>query len=202
MSRARKETAPLYSWYVAGVLLLVGISNQWSRYLLPYLYAASFSADAPSGHKRFVSINYALDLTPTQCAFARARSLRATRSRARDPPRRDRPAPARARARRYGLLAGYGFSVVYCLMSLVMGRAADRYNRKLIIVEGLVIWNAANAVRRDGQRARERPRAATARGLRACARARRVARLARSRSLGGRDEAEPETFAKPTETVL
>ena len=88
-------------------------------------------------------------------------------------------------------------------MSLVMGRAADRYNRKLIIVEGLVIWNAANAVRRDGQRARERPRAATARGLRAArARARRVARLARSRSLGGRDEAEPETFAKPTETIL
>lgn len=43
----------------------------------------------------------------------------------------------------YGLLVGYGFSTTYVTMGLVMGRAADMHNRKLIIFAGLIIWNAA-----------------------------------------------------------
>ncbi|CAM9103237.1 unnamed protein product [Ectocarpus sp. 13 AM-2016] len=43
----------------------------------------------------------------------------------------------------YGLLVGYGFSFCYVICGLFMGRAADLYNRKLIIFYGLVIWNVA-----------------------------------------------------------
>ncbi|CAM9987824.1 unnamed protein product [Ascophyllum nodosum] len=43
----------------------------------------------------------------------------------------------------YGLLVGYGFSFFYVIFGLFMGRAADLYNRKLIIFYGLVIWNLA-----------------------------------------------------------
>eukprot|EP00752_Nemacystus_decipiens_P008775 g7830.t1 len=43
----------------------------------------------------------------------------------------------------YGLLVGYGFSFFYVIFGLFMGRAADLYNRKLIVFYGLVIWNVA-----------------------------------------------------------
>eukprot|EP00903_Cladosiphon_okamuranus_P006304 g6182.t1 len=43
----------------------------------------------------------------------------------------------------YGLLVGYGFSFFYVIFGLFMGRAADLFNRKLIIFYGLVIWNVA-----------------------------------------------------------
>uniref|UniRef100_A0A7S2Y1D3 Major facilitator superfamily (MFS) profile domain-containing protein n=1 Tax=Fibrocapsa japonica TaxID=94617 RepID=A0A7S2Y1D3_9STRA len=42
----------------------------------------------------------------------------------------------------YGFLAGYGFSFVFVISGLFMGRAADLYNRKLIVFLGLAIWNA------------------------------------------------------------
>ncbi|KAG5181996.1 major facilitator superfamily domain-containing protein [Tribonema minus] len=46
----------------------------------------------------------------------------------------------------YGLLAGFGFGVTYVTFGMVMGRAADLYNRCHIIVAGLVIWSAANVL--------------------------------------------------------
>ena len=45
----------------------------------------------------------------------------------------------------YGLLTGYGFSATFVVTGLFMGRAADSYNRRNIIVAGCIIWNLALA---------------------------------------------------------
>mmetsp|Transcript_41707 Transcript_41707/g.53799 ORF Transcript_41707/g.53799 Transcript_41707/m.53799 type:complete len:479 (-) Transcript_41707:499-1935(-) len=45
----------------------------------------------------------------------------------------------------YGLLTGYGFSATFVITGLFMGRLADSYNRRNIIVCGCVIWNLALA---------------------------------------------------------
>lgn len=42
-----------------------------------------------------------------------------------------------------GLLYGPAFSLVYAFFGLPMGRLADLYNRKWIIISGLVCWSAA-----------------------------------------------------------
>lgn len=43
----------------------------------------------------------------------------------------------------YGLLVGFGFSLGYVLMGMVMGRASDLYRRVNIIGAGLIIWSGA-----------------------------------------------------------
>jgi MFS family permease len=45
----------------------------------------------------------------------------------------------------YGLLTGYGFSATFVITGLFMGRLADSYNRRNIIVAGCLIWNLALA---------------------------------------------------------
>lgn len=45
-----------------------------------------------------------------------------------------------------GLLYGTGFAVIYALVSLPLGRMADRVNRKNLIAAGLICWTAATAV--------------------------------------------------------
>eukprot|EP00904_Undaria_pinnatifida_P006872 jgi/Undpi1/3314/HiC_scaffold_15.g06688.m1 len=43
----------------------------------------------------------------------------------------------------YGVLVGYGFTLSYVLSGLVMGRAADICNRKLILFYSALVWNFA-----------------------------------------------------------
>jgi len=97
-----------YSKYVLYVLLLIYVSNQWSRYLLNYLYSVSAKDLSNEEAERF-SISYATGITTAQ----------------------------------YGLLVGFGFSFMYVLCGLLMGRAADSFNRRNIIFWGLLIWNVA-----------------------------------------------------------
>lgn len=42
-----------------------------------------------------------------------------------------------------GLLIGFGFVIVYSLAGLILGRAADLGNRRLLIVGGLALWSLA-----------------------------------------------------------
>jgi MFS family permease len=90
-----------YSWYVLSLLLCVYVSNQWTRYLINYLYGVSGNS--------FKSIKTALDLSSSN----------------------------------YGILIGFGFSLVYVISGLFVGRAADKYNRRNIVFLGLLIWNLA-----------------------------------------------------------
>jgi MFS family permease len=43
----------------------------------------------------------------------------------------------------YGFLTGYGFSATFVVSGLFMGRAADGYNRRNIIVAGCMLWSLA-----------------------------------------------------------
>ena len=43
----------------------------------------------------------------------------------------------------FGLLVGFGFSLFYCVFSLVAGHLADNTSRVLILCQGLVLWNGA-----------------------------------------------------------
>ncbi|KAG5185260.1 major facilitator superfamily domain-containing protein [Tribonema minus] len=90
------------SKYVLLLLLLIYINNQWTRYLLNYLYSVP-SSDVDK------SLAAATGITTAD----------------------------------YGLLVGFGFSLTYVVVGLVMGRAADVCNRVNIICAGLLIWNAA-----------------------------------------------------------
>eukprot|EP00904_Undaria_pinnatifida_P006879 jgi/Undpi1/3320/HiC_scaffold_15.g06693.m1 len=45
----------------------------------------------------------------------------------------------------YGILVGYGFTLSYIISGLIMGRAVDIYNRKMIIFYGIIIWSFATA---------------------------------------------------------
>mmetsp|Transcript_23972 Transcript_23972/g.31122 ORF Transcript_23972/g.31122 Transcript_23972/m.31122 type:complete len:410 (+) Transcript_23972:92-1321(+) len=97
-----------YAKYVLYILLLVYVSNQWSRYLLNYMYSISYDGMTEAEAEKY-SITYATDITASE----------------------------------YGLLVGFGFSFMYVLCGLVMGRAADSSSRRNIIFAGLVIWNVA-----------------------------------------------------------
>ena len=44
-----------------------------------------------------------------------------------------------------GLLGGLAFSLFYTLLGLPIGRLADRYNRRNIIVGGVVLWSMMTA---------------------------------------------------------
>jgi MFS family permease len=44
-----------------------------------------------------------------------------------------------------GLLAGFAFVAIYTVVGLVMGLAADRWSRRLIIALGLALWSAMTA---------------------------------------------------------
>jgi len=46
----------------------------------------------------------------------------------------------------YGILVGFGFSLVYVISGLFMGKQADKANRRNIIFYGLIIWNAATCL--------------------------------------------------------
>jgi MFS family permease len=43
------------------------------------------------------------------------------------------------------LLVGFSFTFFYATVGLLLGPLVDRYNRKLIIMVGMVIWTAATA---------------------------------------------------------
>eukprot|EP00161_Ancyromonas_sigmoides_P004886 TRINITY_DN1514_c0_g1_i2.p1 TRINITY_DN1514_c0_g1~~TRINITY_DN1514_c0_g1_i2.p1 ORF type:complete len:405 (-),score=94.76 TRINITY_DN1514_c0_g1_i2:543-1757(-) len=43
----------------------------------------------------------------------------------------------------YGLLFGYGFSIIFVIVGLFAGPLADKYNRKIILFAGLITWSAA-----------------------------------------------------------
>jgi MFS family permease len=45
-----------------------------------------------------------------------------------------------------GLLQGAGFVILYTLVAVPLGRAADRVNRRNLIVAGIVIWSIATAL--------------------------------------------------------
>lgn len=45
-----------------------------------------------------------------------------------------------------GLLQGTGFVILYTLVAVPLGRAADRVNRRNLIVAGIVIWSIATAL--------------------------------------------------------
>jgi MFS family permease len=45
-----------------------------------------------------------------------------------------------------GLLGGFGFSVVFAMAALPLGRLADVWNRKLLITLGLVAWSGMTAL--------------------------------------------------------
>ena len=64
--RGKQDETPYSAWYTASILLLVGISNQWSRYLLPYLYAVSAPPGASEAASARVSLQWALGLSSTQ----------------------------------------------------------------------------------------------------------------------------------------
>lgn len=49
-------------------------------------------------------------------------------------------------ATEYGLLIGYGFSGTFVVVGILMGRAADIYNRRNIIFMGCMVWNVALAL--------------------------------------------------------
>jgi MFS family permease len=42
----------------------------------------------------------------------------------------------------YGLLMGYGFSLIYVSTNVVYGYLADRYSRKALLLTGMAIWSA------------------------------------------------------------
>ncbi|WP_419815526.1 spinster family MFS transporter [Glacieibacterium sp.] len=43
------------------------------------------------------------------------------------------------------LLHGFAFAIFYTLVGLFLGRAADRFNRRTLIIVGIAVWSAATA---------------------------------------------------------
>jgi MFS family permease len=46
----------------------------------------------------------------------------------------------------FGLLAGMAFAIFYAVFGLILGRVADRWNRRNMIIIGLIVWSLATIV--------------------------------------------------------
>jgi len=94
-------------------LLLIYISNQWSRYSISYLVdfstTATTNADAATSAAAFQAMNVDLQFTQSQ----------------------------------YGLLASTAFTILFALSSLLAGSLADKYDRKLLTLGSCTIWSLA-----------------------------------------------------------
>jgi MFS family permease len=93
-------------------LLLIYISNQWSRYSISYLVDFSSTASdaatatATTTATAFTAMNIDLQFTKSQ----------------------------------YGLLASTAFTILFALSSLIAGNLADKYNRKVLTLISSSIW--------------------------------------------------------------
>lgn len=142
-----------YSFFVLFILLLVYILNQWHRYLLPYLSGVSIP-DCPSKEK--VDVCYVpqgakevslCDACPSegvkdfwpQCVSCH-KCLEEN-----DAGRYNLRYGACISKAQYGILAGFGFSLLYVIAGLFAGRISDLFNRKNVIVFALVFWSLAAA---------------------------------------------------------
>ena len=96
-------------------LLLIYISNQWSRYSISYLVDFSSTTDdgvtaaAAAAASAYQAMNIDLQFTQSQ----------------------------------YGLLASTAFTILFALSSLLAGSLADRFNRKLLTLIPATIWTLA-----------------------------------------------------------
>ena len=96
-------------------LLLIYVSNQWSRYSISYLVdfsttaAASDSSTASTVVSAYEAMNVDLHFDQSQ----------------------------------YGLLASTAFTVLFALSSLIAGNLADRYDRKLLTLGSCAVWTLA-----------------------------------------------------------
>ncbi|KAL7478845.1 hypothetical protein ACHAW6_004600 [Cyclotella cf. meneghiniana] len=94
-------------------LLLVYISNQWSRYSISYLVDFSTSDESGSTTTSLVNaynaMNIDIGFTETQ----------------------------------YGLLASTSFTVLFAMSSLMAGNLADRYDRKVLTLTSCAVWALA-----------------------------------------------------------
>eukprot|EP01082_Thalassiosira_pseudonana_P002674 g3634.t1 g3634 contig12:2464264-2466036(-) len=102
-------------------LLLIYISNQWSRYSISYLVDFSTTSDdsniATSAASSFQAMNIDLQFTQSQ----------------------------------YGLLASTAFTILFALSSLLAGSLADRYNRKVLTLASCTVWTMATLAQSAAQ---------------------------------------------------
>jgi len=102
-------------------LLLVYISNQWSRasiyYLVDFATGASTNDAASNAVSAYEAMNIDLQFTQSQ----------------------------------YGVLASTAFTVLFALSSLIAGNLADKYNRKILTLASCAIWTVATMAQGQAQ---------------------------------------------------
>ena len=105
-----KALIPIASWTSLGVLLLVYISNQLTRNILPYTvnFDPAVVAD-PAAAREF--INVALNFNAVS----------------------------------YGVLASFGFTLLFSLCSLIAGRTVDTWSKKNSTVLACLAWSLSTA---------------------------------------------------------
>ncbi|KAL7467164.1 hypothetical protein ACHAXS_007415 [Conticribra weissflogii] len=102
-------------------LLLVYISNQWSRasiyYLVDFATDAATNDPASKAVSAYEAMNIDLQFTQSQ----------------------------------YGVLASTAFTVLFALSSLIAGNLADKYNRKVLTLASCAIWTVATITQGQAQ---------------------------------------------------
>lgn len=132
----------------------MSIINQWQRYLLPYLSGVSIS-ECPSKEESQICFEPSNAKTVTLCEACPSNSS------ANYWPQCERCLEclienqaqtknlrygACISSAEYGILAGFGFSLLYVVFGLFAGRLTDVFNRKTIIFASLVVSSLATTM--------------------------------------------------------
>eukprot|EP01029_Cantina_marsupialis_P007278 TRINITY_DN18020_c0_g1_i1.p1 TRINITY_DN18020_c0_g1~~TRINITY_DN18020_c0_g1_i1.p1 ORF type:complete len:492 (-),score=112.95 TRINITY_DN18020_c0_g1_i1:694-2169(-) len=120
---------------VLSILVLVYISNQWSRYLLAYLSGITI----PECHDLCKDIKTSFcdvcdNLACEQCHTC-LENHNANKYLILD--------ANCVNSVQYGLLVGFGFALLYSIATLFVGKIADKLSRKWMIIVGLFGWSTA-----------------------------------------------------------
>jgi len=120
--------------YALSLLLLLYITNQWSRYAIVYLSApiAACKSVCEESHEHPLCASF-------ECVTEECRQCQTCLDK-HDAAFVSLKYATCLNGAEYGFLTGFGYIVVFVLMGLVAGRAADLFNRKLIIAAAGTGW--------------------------------------------------------------
>ncbi|GBG25100.1 Hexuronate transporter [Hondaea fermentalgiana] len=121
------------------LLLLVYTCNQWSRYSIVFLGGVA-TPECPARTSEDVCAVKEVPLCPEfQCVSEECRACQSCLDDA-GTEHFNLKYAACISSTQYGILAGYGYMVIFCVTGLAAGRAADLYNRKHVIAAAAAGW--------------------------------------------------------------
>ena len=131
-----------------GLLALIFVTNQWSRYAIVYLGGVAVSEcgnESPGDACYFEDNERELPLCPSYTCknfiepCERCQKCYA----AHDAAKRNLQYGTCLTSAKYGILVSFGYTIPFSITNLFAGRLADLYNRKAIILLALVGWALA-----------------------------------------------------------